>query len=170
MVVPTGHPTSAISTMRPFSTTARTPDRLSFVFVIISTRETAAILGRASPRKPNEAISYRSSKSSILLVANRSKAKGTSSRGMPCPLSSIRTPAQPPFSNDIRTAVAPASREFSSSSLTMEAGRSMTSPAAIFRVNSLGQEMYLAFHGSLSGTRAGILYFSAPASCHPYLK
>ena len=45
----------------------------SFVFVIISTCETAAILDNASPRKPKDAICSRSSAARILLVECREK-------------------------------------------------------------------------------------------------
>ena len=44
----------------------------------------------------------------------------------------MRISLRPPPSTSIRTRVAPASSEFSSSSLTTDAGRSTTSPAAIW--------------------------------------
>src|SRR5689334_22166628 len=50
---------------------------------------------------------------------------------MPHPLSEIWISFFPPASTLILMRVAPASREFSSNSLTTEAGRSTTSPAAI---------------------------------------
>src|SRR5947209_9707613 len=54
-----------------------------------------------------------------------------SSCPMPQPLSVIAISFLPPASTSRRIRVAPASREFSRSSLTTEAGRSTTSPAAI---------------------------------------
>ena len=57
------------------------------VRVTIVTLDTVAMLGRASPRKPRVAIDSRSRVVSSLLVANRLKARTTSSAGMPEPLS-----------------------------------------------------------------------------------
>src|ERR1019366_3925122 len=48
------------------------------------------------------------------------------------PSSAMRIRRRPPASTSTRRSVAPASSEFSSSSLTTEAGRSTTSPAAIW--------------------------------------
>ena len=50
---------------------------------------------------------------------------------MPQPLSEMRMKVMPPFWISMVTRVAPASMAFSTSSLTTEAGRSTTSPAAI---------------------------------------
>src|SRR5262249_21779458 len=50
---------------------------------------------------------------------------------MPQPLSVMRIERRPPDSTSTRISVAPASSEFSSNSLTTDAGRSTTSPAAI---------------------------------------
>src|SRR5574344_430257 len=58
---------------------------------------------------------------------------------MPLPLSRIRISLQPPFSNAIAMRVAPTSRRFSTSSLTTEAGRSTTSPAAIWLASKGGR-------------------------------
>ena len=84
--------------------------------------------GRASPRKPRVAMERRSSEVRSLLVAWRSKARRASSLTMPWPLSAMRMSLRPPASTSMRMRVAPASREFSRSSLTTEAGRSTTSP------------------------------------------
>src|SRR6185312_9580705 len=65
-------------------------------------------------------------------VACRSNASSASSRPIPCPLSTIRISFRPPPSTSSRIRVAPASSEFSSSSFTTDAGRSTTSPAAIW--------------------------------------
>ena len=97
----------------------------------ITKRETDAIDANASPRNPNDAIRSRSSAAAILLVACGATARGRSSRPIPTPSSVTRTSSTPPASSSTRTRVAPASRAFSSSSLTTLAGRSTTSPAAI---------------------------------------
>src|SRR5690349_17284319 len=54
-----------------------------------------------------------------------------SSRSMPQPLSCMRMSRRPPDSMSMRNSLDCASSEFSRSSLTTEAGRSTTSPAAI---------------------------------------
>src|SRR5262245_21282630 len=94
-------------------------------------RETEAIEGSASPRNPSVAMERRSLTSCSLLVAWRSKASMASSRDIPQPSSLIRIRRRPPASTSMRKFVEPASSEFSSSSLTTDAGRSTTSPAAI---------------------------------------
>jgi hypothetical protein len=66
-----------------------------------------------------------------LLVAWRSSASGKSSGDMPSPSSLTRINEVPLFSIEMVISVAAASMEFSSSSLTTDAGRSTTSPAAI---------------------------------------
>ena len=66
-----------------------------------------------------------------LLVAWRSRASLASSGDMPEPSSVTTIRAAPPPWTSTRTRRAPASTEFSTSSLTTEAGRSTTSPAAI---------------------------------------
>ena len=59
------------------------------------TRETAAMLGRASPRKPNVPTDSRSPSLTSLLVAKRSNATVTSSSAMPTPLSVTRMYSMP---------------------------------------------------------------------------
>ena len=103
--------------------------------------ETAAILGRASPRNPRVLMDSNCAWLSSLLVAWRWKANSTWSTGMPWPSSVMRicwTP--PPW---ISTVIwdAPASREFSTNSLTADAGRSTTSPAAILLARSGGSTL-----------------------------
>src|SRR5580658_9583871 len=58
---------------------------------------------------------------------------------MPTPSSVTRIRASPPISISTRTRVAPASREFSTSSLTTLDGLSTTSPAAILFARSTGR-------------------------------
>ena len=94
-------------------------------------REMAARLANASPRKPKLATRSRSSSVRILLVAWRAKASGKSAAAMPWPLSATRMRLTPPCSSSISMRVAPASRLFSSNSFRAAAGRSTTSPAAI---------------------------------------
>ena len=96
--------------------------------------DTAEILDKASPRKPREEIWSKSSTFWILLVACLKKARGTCSLGIPSPLSVTRIREIPPSLISTVTAVAPASMAFSTNSLTTEAGRSTTSPAAILSI------------------------------------
>ena len=96
------------------------------------------MLGSASPRNPRVDIASRSGTSVSLLVANRSKASTASSEAIPDPLSATLISSRPPATMPILISVLPASREFSTSSLTTEAGRSMTSPAAILDDTSWG--------------------------------
>src|ERR671934_63621 len=105
---------------------------------MITTRATAAIEASASPRKPMVDTASRSARCAILLVACRASASGRSSRAMPSPSSSTCTRRTPPSSSVTLMARAPASTLFSSSSLSTEAGRSTTSPAAIWLTRSSG--------------------------------
>ena len=101
-----------------------------------STPATAAMLGRASPRKPRLDTFSRSSRTPILLVACLRKASSNSPAGMPDPLSLTFINSTPPPRASTAISVAPASREFSISSFTTEAGLSITSPAAILETTS----------------------------------
>src|SRR3954451_182526 len=58
---------------------------------------------------------------------------------MPDPSSLTRIRRRPPSSREISTYVAPASIEFSTSSLTTDEGRSTTSPAAIWSATAAGR-------------------------------
>ena len=93
----------------------------------------------------------------ILLVAWRVSASASSSRGMPLPLSATTMRLMPPPSRRTSIWVAPASRLFSSSSLTTEAGRSTTSPAAIWLISSssrgrIGSAQFRLSCGRIIGT------------------
>ena len=68
---------------------------------------------------------------SIFDVACRSTASGKSSLSIPDPSSTTRISDFPPCENSVSIREAPASIAFSINSLTTDAGRSMTSPAAI---------------------------------------
>jgi len=98
--------------------------------VVIVKRATAPIDGNASPRKPSVSMASRSSPAS-LEVAWRSTASARSTRGMPSPSSLTRISLRPPPSVSTSMRRAPASRAFSTNSLTTLAGRSTTSPAAM---------------------------------------
>ena len=71
--------------------------------------------------------------------ACRSTASSASVASIPTPSSSMRTRRLPPCSIVMPTRVAPASMAFSTSSLTTLAGRSTTSPAAIWLASSGGR-------------------------------
>jgi hypothetical protein len=106
--------------------------------VRIRTRPTAAMLGSASPRNPRLSTRARSPAEASLLVAWRRKARAASAGAMPTPSSVTEIHWAPPSEIATSTRVASASREFSTSSFTTEAGRSMTSPAAIWLTRSSG--------------------------------
>ena len=116
-------------------------------------RATELIDASASPRKPRLITRSRSSRSRILLVACRARDNGRSSAAIPLPSSRTRSSLTPPCSTSTSMRRAPESRLFSSSSLITEAGRSTTSPAAI----------WLASRGLSSSMRAPLLMAGQPA-------
>ena len=101
-------------------------------------RDTAAMLASASPRKPSVVTCSKSSTADTLLVAWRENAQTASSADIPSPSSTTAIRSTPAPSSSTRIFLAPASREFSISSFTTEAGRSTTSPAAILFATSGG--------------------------------
>ena len=101
-------------------------------------RATLAIEGSASPRKPSVATCSIASSGSFE-VAWRSSASAISSGVMPQPSSVTSIQASPPSSILTAIRVAPASIAFSTSSLSAEAGRSTTSPAAMRLTSVFGQ-------------------------------
>ena len=131
MVVPTGSPASSTRAILPPAISTVVPASSSAARVSSVRRETLAMEGSASPRKPSVRMASRSSELCSLDVAWRSKASNASSRTMPWPSSTMRMSLRPPPSTSMRMRVAPASSEFSSNSFTTDAGRSTTSPAAI---------------------------------------
>lgn len=131
IVVPSGSAVSLMSGFFPPATSMRVPVKSPTFFVSRVKRETLAIAGIASPRKPRVAIDSKSLTSMSLLVACRSKARMASSWLIPQPLSLTWMSRLPPCSTLICNFFAPASSEFSRSSLATETGRSTTSPAAI---------------------------------------
>ena len=99
-------------------------------------RDTEPIEARASPRNPRVEIEKRSSERLSLEVACREIASSNSADGIPAPSSATSISFLPASSIVIVMERAPASSEFSSNSFTTEAGRSMTSPAAIWDATS----------------------------------
>src|SRR5438132_9827475 len=112
-------------------------------------RATAPMEASASPRKPSVAARSRSSSVEILLVANRATASGRSSRSMPAPSSTTRRRRTPPSARSTAMDWAPASRLFSSNSFSAAAGRSTTSPAAIWFTRSSGSARMRPTRGML---------------------
>jgi membrane-associated protein len=106
--------------------------------LVMVTRATLAIDASASPRKPMVATASRSSSDAIFDVACRASASGRSSGGMPPPSSATRRRFTPPASSCTRMSRLPASRLFSSNSFSTDAGRSTTSPAAIWLISRSG--------------------------------
>ena len=131
MVVPWGAPAASTAAGSPPSRCSDAPSAPPGRQVTMSTRLTAEMAARASPRKPRVPIFPRSSSVRSLEVAWRKKAVGSSSGAMPQPLSVTRIRAMPPRRISTTTAELPASMAFSTSSFTTLAGRSTTSPAAI---------------------------------------
>ncbi len=101
--------------------------------------ETEAIEGRASPRNPKVATFSKSASVEIFDVAWRSRLSRASSADMPDPSSRTRIRSMPPPSTSTSMREAPASRAFSTSSLTADAGRSTTSPAAMRSMTGLSR-------------------------------
>ena len=85
-----GQPASSAGALTPPSTENAVPTSLSGVRVSTCMRETAAMEGSASPRKPSVKMLSRSSAELILLVACEINAAPISSRSMPQPLSVTR--------------------------------------------------------------------------------
>src|SRR3990172_6003347 len=131
MDVPFGAAASDEDVTFPPSISTITPDEAPLSEVIILTWATEAMLESASPRNPMVRMASRSASLVILLVAWRKKAFSASSFDRPRRLSITRIRRLPACSISMKISVAPASTEFSISSLTTDAGRSTTSPAAI---------------------------------------
>ena len=134
-VVPWERATGLSSPVRPSSKKA---SFRPLALEIIAQSAMELIAARASPRNPMVDTDSRSVRLPILLVAWRLKAMGNSSRKIPWPSSSTLIRRTPPASRRTVICVAPASSALSTSSRTTEAGRSTTSPAAIWLINSSG--------------------------------
>ena len=131
-MAPSAQASGARSTSSEPSISRRVPSSAPRARVRSSTCATAAMEGNASPRKPIVRREKRPSAAAIFDVACRSKAMRASVSDMPLPLSITCTSVRP--ASLMMTVIwsAPASTAFSISSLTTEAGRWMTSPAAIW--------------------------------------
>ena len=136
MSVPRGAPASRTSWILPPKMRISVPASESARFVTSVNCETDAMAAKASPRKPIVAIVSRSFNSRSLLVAWRSMDSKALSRSMPPPSSRTRTSRRPPSTTSTSMRAAPASMEFSTSSFRTEAGRSTTSPAAIWLITA----------------------------------
>ncbi len=130
-VVPAGAATSSFSLTVPPSPRTSVPVSAPRGHESTEKRVTAQIAGRASPRNPSVVIASRSASVASLEVACRRRARSTSSVDIPTPSSVTRISARPASRRSTVTWVLSASSAFSTSSLTTEAGRSTTSPAAI---------------------------------------
>ncbi len=137
--VPGGQPAERTSARVPAFTSMRVPSSSSWRRVVSKKRETEAMDGTASPRKPSVSMLSISPTSRILLVAWRSSERMASSRDMPQPSSWTATSLRPPWEMVIFMDLAPASMAFSTSSLATDAGRSTTSPAAILFATCRGR-------------------------------
>ena len=136
-VVPRARAVGCSSPLRPSSSQ---PWGWASSSVRVST-DTSAIeqmAASASPRKPMVSTASSSCRLLILLVAWRLSAVGSSSRRMPMPSSSTLIRRTPPACSRTVICRAPASSALSTSSRTTEAGRSTTSPAAIWLISSSG--------------------------------
>ena len=143
-MVPSGQPVLSCSSTSPPLILKLLPIGLFASFVSTSTLATAATEARASPRKPKVKILSRSSAVFTLLVAWRRKAVGISSWAIPQPLSVTRIKLLPPSLISTVIWLAPASIAFSTSSFITEAGRSITSPAAISSKTLLSRRFIFA--------------------------
>ncbi len=150
-VVPVARAAGRNSPVRPSSRKALASPAVRDSRLNSATDEMAA---RASPRKPIVPTDSRSASEAILLVAWRLSADGSSSRGMPLPSSSTEISRTPPASSRTVTCVAPASSALSTSSRTTEAGRSTTSPAAIWLISSSGSSRIGRREGAGTAGRA----------------
>ena len=141
--VPVEQPCSQRDTISPQCASSSVPNSAASVLEMMRRSETDAIAASASPRKPSVRMPSKSSALRILLVAWRRMAVGMSSGSMPQPLSVTRIKVTPPFWISTVMRVAPASMEFSISSLMTDAGRSTTSPAAIRFATAKGKTLIL---------------------------
>ena len=140
--------------LRPPSTAMVHADSAPGGRLVMESRLTAPMEGRASPRNPRVAMADRSSPGS-LEVAWRCTASSSSSAVMPPPSSATEIRARPPSLITTSMRVAPESMLFSTSSLTADAGRSTTSPAAMrLTTDSGSRRMVMA--SSLSGLCNGL--------------
>ena len=123
----------------------------SAVRLVMLMSDTDAMAAKASPRKPMVATDSRSDSVAILLVAWRCKASVNSSGAMPMPSSSTTMARTPPALKRTLICVACASSALSTNSRTTEAGRSTTSPAAIWLTKASSSARIARLGGVVSG-------------------
>ena len=121
---------------RPPSTRTSVPSGAPWRAVRSTSRDTEAMAASASPRNPRVPMARRSSGRPELAGGVAADASSASSGDMPDPSSVTSMSRVPPPSMATRIERAPASSAFSPSSLTTEAGRSTTSPAAIWSMSA----------------------------------
>ena len=149
--VPTGPAAGAGGPARPASTLSAKALSCPRGRLVRRSRLMPASAASASPRKPSEVIRISSSSSSFE-VACRSIAMGSWSGAMPTPSSVTAIKVRPPAATSTPTRVAPASIAFSTSSFTADAGRSITSPAAIRLTTPGGRERMAGTAAPQSGS------------------
>ena len=140
MEVPRAAPVPSSFKNFPPSTTSKLPTSEASL-VINVTCAISEMLASASPLNPREPMAKISFTSTIFDVACRVKQSLASSLFIPTPLSTILILERPAPSIVISIEFAFASMEFSINSLTTEAGRSITSPAAILFISDSGNTL-----------------------------
>ena len=130
--VPSGQATGETSPVSLPLNTTFVPISEPTSLVLSSTWATAAIDARASPLNPLVTRASKSSAVEILDVACLLKQSLASSSLIPFPLSTTWIKVRPASTTTTAISEAPASTQFSITSLTTEAGRPTTSPAAIW--------------------------------------
>ncbi len=143
-LLPSGQPSVSCESTLPPSMSMRVPSSVPLARVRSVTCATAAMLGKASPRKPMVRSEKRSEASRILLVACLSKAMRASVSLIPLPLSTTCMEERPASVISTSMRVAPASTAFSTSSFTTEEGRCITSPAAIWLATESGSSLIMS--------------------------
>ena len=143
-LLPTGHDTGSSPVTLDAATDMCVPTSSVLRRVRSSTCATAAIEASASPRKPMVCRAKRSSAWRIFDVAWRSKAMRASVGDMPLPLSMTCIEVRPASITSTFIVVAPASMAFSTSSFMTDAGRCITSPAAIWLATESGRSWIMS--------------------------
>ena len=138
-LLPMGQETGCCDTTFEAEISMSVPISLSAVLVFSFTWATAAMEARASPRNPMVERAKRSSAFFIFDVACRSKARRASVSDIPLPSSITCIDVRPASMTMTLMRLAPASTAFSTSSFMTEAGRCMTSPAAIWLATESGR-------------------------------
>ena len=141
---PTGQATGSWPTTREPEIDRWVPMSRPSSRVLSSTCATAAIDASASPLNPMVCRANKSSALRIFDVAWRSNARRASVSDMPVPLSITCIDVRPASTTSTLMAVAPASTAFSTNSFITEAGRCITSPAAIWFATESGSNCMMS--------------------------